>query len=63
MYVYHMCAKSLLKLEGDIGAPGTGVTDNYEPPRGFSEHNLDSLQEHLVLLKARAAFLVLTGKL
>lgn len=63
MYLHHMYAKSLLKLEEGIGVLGTGITDNCEPPCGFWEHNLDSLQEQLVLLKARAAFLVLTGKL
>lgn len=63
MHVHHMCAKSLLKLEEGTGALGTGVTDNCEPPCRFWEHNLDSLQEQPVLLKAKAAFLVLTGKL
>ena len=31
MFVHHMCAECLQRLEKGIGFPGTGVTDGYEP--------------------------------
>lgn len=31
IYLYIICT-SLLRLEGVVGAPGTGVTGAYEPP-------------------------------
>ena len=38
------------KLEEGVGSPGTGVTDNWEPPYGCKEPNPHPLEEKPVLL-------------
>jgi hypothetical protein len=49
MSVHHLHACYLQRPEEDIGFPGLGVTDGCEPPCGYWEPNLGSLEEQSVL--------------
>ena len=40
----------LRRSQEGVGSPGTGVTDDYEPPCGYWEPKLGSLHEQQVLL-------------
>ena len=57
MYVYVPLAWDLWIPEEGIRSPGTGVTDDYEPPCGCWESNLGPLEEHPVFLTAGESFL------
>jgi hypothetical protein len=50
MFVCHICAWCLKRLEEGIKSPGTGVTDDCEPSCGYWESNLGPLEEQLVPL-------------
>lgn len=51
MYVCHICARSLWRLDGDLRLSGPGITHGYELPCGC--------WEHLVLLCAESFFMLL----
>ena len=56
MYMCHVHAWYLWTLEEDLGSPGTGVTDGYEPLCGSWELNLGSLNEQPMLLTPETFF-------
>lgn len=47
-----LCMNGLQRLEENIGATGTGVTDRCEPPCAFWELNPAPLEKEPVLLAA-----------
>lgn len=54
MYVCHICARSLWRLDRDLRFSGLGVTHGYELPCGCWEPNPNPLHEHQVLLCAES---------